>query len=66
MRMGQIARKAMGLGTAIFISHPLTFAARVARVPDPPAEPKPLIERRLITAMRKLDPDLAAMLENLI
>ena len=60
--MGQVARKAMGLGSGKFVARSIPQMIWF----EESAELEPRFEKRLITAMRKLDPDLAAMLENLI
>ena len=52
----------MGLGSGKFVARSIPQMIWF----EESAELEPRFEKRLITAMRKLDPDLAAILENLI
>lgn len=61
MKMGQIARKALGLGTTRF---PLGVEREIMSVCTLP--PKLLSRLRLVEAMRKLDPVLASQIEKLV
>lgn len=62
---GQIARRAMLLGTGPLFSRRSIDGSVDQSVDEPKPKPPPIAHIRLISAMRKIDPDLARMIESL-